>query len=60
MKVVKMIKNDCITGVEYGAVEVPGTEIENHNANATGAYQQMQQIRKSRNTRIRKNSTKHK
>ncbi len=60
MKVVKMIKNDCITGVEYGVVDMPDTGIENNSANAASAYQQMQQIRKSRNTRIRKNNTKHK
>jgi len=60
MKVIKMVKDDCITGVEYGMADIPDTEIKNKTTTASDAYQQTQQVRSARNARMRKNNTKHK
>ncbi len=38
MKVIKMLKNDPITGVEYGTVDVPGTEVSDTEKHAARAY----------------------
>lgn len=59
MKVVKIIKDNCITGVEYGMVDVPDTEIKDKKS-AADAYQKTRQISSARNARMRKNNTQHK
>ena len=54
VKVIKMIKNDPITGVEYGAVEVPETPIEIKIASERFQKTRTASTKKIRNERIKK------
>ncbi len=53
MKVIGIVKNNCITGVEYGLVEIPDREI----ANIKNA--QPRKKRKKNNSKKIKNNKKH-
>ena len=60
MKIVTIIENNAITGVQYGTVEVHDTVISTPKDAIQSATQQIENIRKSRIAKIHKNNTKKK
>ncbi len=53
VKVIKIIKDDAITGVQYGTVDVPQTPTKIERAQQTFERIKNTQIKKSRNERTK-------
>lgn len=60
MKIVTIVENNPITGVQYGEVEVPDTTSSSKKSAIQSAVRQIESITKSRVAKIRKNNTKKK
>ena len=60
MKIVTIIENIAITGVQYGTVEVPDTVISTPKDAIQSATQQIENVKKSRIAKIHKNNAEKK
>ncbi len=56
MKVIGIIKDDCITGVQYGVIEIPDPEIKK----LVHSQETLRNIQKIKAKKFRAENTKHK
>lgn len=61
VKIITIVKNDPITGIEYGTIEVPETEIEISDKKYAAAYADaMARVQSVQTQKFRGNNTKNK
>ncbi len=59
MKVIGIIEDNHITGVQYGEIEILDAPVPNDKS-IINAYRKATELQKLRKAQIRKNNTKHK